>query len=173
MLSLTHEIRGIAVHREVSIHSGAAFSKSQHMIQFSLGAHSDNQQGSLKSQSKDQMLQNIIVPESQDSKILETDQQDQIQHHYTFNMNHQSKASLFQNSAQFSESQKDPAKQDHAIGSMLQNLDLPDHSEQCGLCGHPFEEHAVDYNFEINHKIGELQLLLDKAADVKHKQSAS
>ena len=32
MLSLTHEIRGIAVHREVSIHSGAAFSKSQHMV---------------------------------------------------------------------------------------------------------------------------------------------
>jgi hypothetical protein len=32
MLSLTHEIRGIAVHREVSLHSGAAFSKSQHMV---------------------------------------------------------------------------------------------------------------------------------------------
>ena len=32
MLSLTHEIRGVAVHKEVSLHSGAAFSKSQHMV---------------------------------------------------------------------------------------------------------------------------------------------
>jgi hypothetical protein len=58
------------------------------------------------------------------------------------------------------------------MGSMLEHLEWLDHSEQCALCGHAFDEHHFDYNFEINHNIQELQLLLEKTADMKHKQNA-
>jgi hypothetical protein len=55
---------------------------------------------------------------------------------------------------------------------MLEHLEWLDNSEQCALCGHAFEDHHIDFNYEMNHNIQELQLLLDKTADIKHKQNA-
>jgi hypothetical protein len=74
---------------------------------------------------------------------------------------------------QCSEAQQPPAKQDLAIGSMLEHLEWLDHSEQCALCGKAFEQHHIDYNYEMNHNIQELQMLLDKTADLKHRHDAS